>query len=157
MQARKFCQRLERRVRIEDLENAALWGLWLAAGRYDATRSHFITYALARVRGAMVDWLRTSGVLRRGSGRPLLSVPAVSLRGEDVPIPTRHLEADFQDLLNYLCRGLSGRERQFVGYVWVDGLTQSEACHKLGVDSAEMSRGLRYCREHMRTRYKEMR
>ena len=53
-------------VTIDDLVSAGMYGLVDAASRYDPTRAEkFQSYAEARVRGAMIDELRSVGPLSR--------------------------------------------------------------------------------------------
>ncbi len=48
---------------VEDLESAGLVGLVEALDRYDPAAAAFMTYAYLRVRGAIVDYLRSLDVL----------------------------------------------------------------------------------------------
>ena len=64
--ALKLSRSLTRTVDVDDLISAGTIGLIDAASRYDRTRpSGFKSYAAIRIRGAMVDWLRTSDWLPR--------------------------------------------------------------------------------------------
>ncbi len=49
-----------------DLENAGLIGLLQALDNYDPERARFVTHAYRRVRGALIDYLRSIDVLSRG-------------------------------------------------------------------------------------------
>ncbi len=67
--ARALARQLYRRwtpgaVQLDDLESAALDGLWRAARRYDGCRP-FRTYAQHHVRGALLDCLRGADPLSR--------------------------------------------------------------------------------------------
>ncbi len=58
--ARKLHQTLPRHVELEDLVSAGMVGLMEACKRFDARRHvQFKSYAQFRIRGAILDWLRT--------------------------------------------------------------------------------------------------
>jgi RNA polymerase sigma factor for flagellar operon FliA len=58
--ARKLHQTLPRHVELEDLVSAGMVGLMEACTRFDASRHvQFKSYAQFRIRGAILDWLRT--------------------------------------------------------------------------------------------------
>jgi RNA polymerase sigma factor for flagellar operon FliA len=58
--ARKLHQTLPRHVELDDLVSAGMVGLMEACDRFDARRHvQFKSYAQFRIRGAILDWLRT--------------------------------------------------------------------------------------------------
>jgi RNA polymerase sigma factor for flagellar operon FliA len=58
--ARKLHQTLPRHVELDDLVSAGMVGLMEACNRFDAHRHvQFKSYAQFRIRGAILDWLRT--------------------------------------------------------------------------------------------------
>ena len=58
--ARKLHQTLPRHVELDDLISAGMVGLMEACSRFDARRHvQFKSYAQFRIRGAILDWLRT--------------------------------------------------------------------------------------------------
>jgi RNA polymerase sigma factor for flagellar operon FliA len=58
--ARKLHQTLPRHVELDDLVSAGMVGLMEACNRFDARRHvQFKSYAQFRIRGAILDWLRT--------------------------------------------------------------------------------------------------
>ena len=58
--ARKLHQTLPRHVELDDLISAGMVGLLEACNRFDARRHvQFKSYAQFRIRGAILDWLRT--------------------------------------------------------------------------------------------------
>lgn len=58
--ARKVHQTLPRHVELDDLVSAGMVGLMEACNRFDARRHvQFKSYAQFRIRGAILDWLRT--------------------------------------------------------------------------------------------------
>lgn len=55
----------------EDLENVGIVGLLEALDNYDPEKARFITHAYWRIRGALIDYLRSIDVLSRGKRQRL--------------------------------------------------------------------------------------
>lgn len=93
MVAKKLARRLPRGVEVDDLVSAGTLGLLDAASRFEPTRAAtFKGYAEIRIRGAMMDWLRTSdwlprsvraAVRREESSAAVVSIEDVSEEGYD--------------------------------------------------------------------------
>lgn len=82
----------------EDLENVGLLGLLQALNGYDPDRgTPFVSYAYGRIRGALVDYLRSIDALPRERRRRLAEAQrAVDiLRQKKAAEPTDHEVADF--------------------------------------------------------------
>jgi RNA polymerase sigma factor for flagellar operon FliA len=68
--ARRLARKLPRHVDVDDLRSAGMLGLIEAAERFDATRGEkFETFAEFRIRGAMLDDLRSRDSLSRDMRR----------------------------------------------------------------------------------------
>ena len=62
-------------VEIDDIMQAGMMGLLDAAGRYEESQgAQFETYAVQRIRGAMLDWLRETDWLPRGLRKDLRKI-----------------------------------------------------------------------------------
>jgi RNA polymerase sigma factor for flagellar operon FliA len=107
--ARRMARRLPASVRCEDIESAALLGLTEAARRYDDTRSEpFMGFATKRIRGAILDHLRSIDLLTR-RGRRAARLVADTARA--IEAETGHAATD-SDLARRM--GLSEAEFQSV-------------------------------------------
>jgi len=98
--ARRMARRLPASVRCEDIESAALLGLTEAARRYDDTRSEpFMGFATKRIRGAILDHLRSIDLLTR-RGRRAARLVADTARAIDSDLAKRMglSEAEFQSV-----------------------------------------------------------
>ncbi len=83
----------------EDLENAGLLGLLQAIEQYDPSRgTPFASYIYGRVRGAVVDYLRSIDVLSRDSRRKL----AEAQQAFEVLSQTLGEEPSDQDVADYM-------------------------------------------------------
>ena len=70
--AHQMMSRLPYSVQIDDIIQAGMMGLLDAAGRYDEIHgAQFETYATQRIRGAMLDELRSADWLPRGLRRDM--------------------------------------------------------------------------------------
>ncbi len=86
----------------EDLENAGLLGLLQALDNYDPTRGlPFVSYTYARVRGALVDYLRKIDVVSQRRRRHI----AEAQKAQETLRQMLGEEPDEQDVADYL--GLS--------------------------------------------------
>jgi len=89
----------------EDLENAGLLGLLQAIDQYNPERkTPFASYVYGRVRGAIIDYLRSIDVLSRDSRRKVAEVQ----QAIEVLRQTMGAEPSDQDVADYL--GLSLQE-----------------------------------------------
>ncbi len=85
----------------EDLENVGLLGLLQALNGYDPDRgTPFVSYAYGRIRGALVDYLRSIDALPRERRRRLAEAQRAIdiLRQKKAGEPTDHEVADFLDM-----------------------------------------------------------
>ncbi len=92
-------------VTREDLENVGLMGLLQALDSYDPARgTPFVSYAYGRIRGALVDYLRSIDALPRERRRKLAELQ----QAIDTLRQTLGGEPDDQDVADYL--GISLQE-----------------------------------------------
>lgn len=83
----------------DDLENVGLLGLLQALDAYDpAQGTAFVSYCYARVRGALVDYLRKIDVLSQRRRRQIAEVQ----QGIDTLAQAMHAEPQDQDVADYL-------------------------------------------------------
>jgi hypothetical protein len=127
LSARRMARRLPRCVRREEVEAAALCGLWRAALAYDPGRGLlFWTYACWRVRGEVLDALRGDVAVGRSRlhapprRRPL---PA----GLAAPPDPRPALTDLRDRLAPLRRPLGWRGRVLLRLLYDEGMTLPQA------------------------------
>ncbi len=141
--AMKLARRRERRFRLAEgeLVGPALEGLWQSARNYDPARGvAFSTYAMRRVHGAVVDYLRT---VRDDRYRTVALYRPISL---SFRLPSRHREtladslidrrrADPQlaELLAAARQGLSERQQRVVELYYGRGLCDHEIGEVLGL------------------------
>lgn len=137
----------------DDLVSAALEGLCEAARSFDPARGiRFWTHARLRVRGAILDEMRGSGVVRAtrpGASRPAIDsldlaapgepdTPGSRLESGECPVGW---EAEWEDRLRGLVRGLPAKHRGVILTLYGDcrATTMREAGAILGIGQVRVS------------------
>lgn len=164
--ARRAWRLLPRRIPWDDIEAAAMEGLWRAAVKWEPEKGRFLTFMPWKVRSAIGDWMRRQDHAPRlmrqrgeapvqqsldaslfsGNGRANSRYRNVSrgravALGETIPDPrpplVRSLAA--RDLIRRACEFLSPVERQVLLCYWLDGLTLAEIGLSLGLSGSRIS------------------
>lgn len=131
-------------VRPEELENAALVGLWRAARDYNPNLAGFGTIVGPRILWSIRDYLREVCGLRNKFKR----VRAATGFGEDFdrhdPVaerPWQRLQND--DLVKVVLGAVKEAEAEAVRLVYLEGLPNREAASKLGLTRSGLQTRLR--------------
>lgn len=137
----------------EELEAAALVGVWHAWQTFDPRRARWNTHARNQARFACLDYLRENGPVRRsGHARPETNyftgrwgptdpvAQPPEPRGEDLVLPRRYL------------RGLSKVERKILLQRFEQGKSQNEIARAIGVSESRVSQILKATLVHLRDR-----
>ena len=84
----------------EDLENVGIVGVLQALDNYDPEQAHFVTHAYRRIRGALIDYLRSIDVLSRGKRKKIgqVQVATETLRQMLGAEPSDEDVADFMGI-----------------------------------------------------------
>ena len=147
-------------VLLEDLVAAGMLGLWDAIRRKGDTAECFEAYALVRVRGAILDELRTQHWLPR-KARPNPSAAPGEGQGRPRPVVLHFDDVTEGETLSYLnatsydetsvfatfmretlseaVESLPDRERQIVSARYFRGLTQDALAAELSVSEPRIS------------------
>ena len=132
-----------RAIAVEELENAALWGLWRAANRWSGPHG-FPHYAVRYVRGAVLDWLELAR-------RWMTGVKATSSVGQpwpntlyiDVPIPEVDPHADaVRERVESWLRTLPTIAAKVVRLHCLHGLSQADVGRAVGMPTWRVLRTL---------------
>ncbi len=145
---------LPRRYRWAEVHAAALVGLWRAACSFDpALGVPFGAHAWRRMRGAVLDWLRSQQPRSCQRGRcplPVLRPLPVEGRGEggaasglaDPRQPEPGQAREHAEGAAALLRGLSARDAAVARFCWLEGRTQSQAAAQFRLSPARVSQVL---------------
>lgn len=142
---------------FEDLVSMGAMGLIDAASRFEEGRgASFSSWAFTRIRGSMVDGLRSAGLFRRGdvqrhkSGGGVKFEGLRALRSHAVPADeSLELEQEVGQLLAALAQLETDDRRAIEGY-WFDGLQLDELGARFGVGKAQMCRRLKRAEDALR-------
>jgi RNA polymerase sigma factor for flagellar operon FliA len=160
-QAKRMIRRLPASVRADDLTSAGVFGLLAAIDAFDPGRGvKFETYAPLRIRGAMLDELRsTDWVPRLVRSRCEKPIEMLSMHGrsekrgplggdrrslESAVYEDRRIAAPADsmqraDVLRMVTRGLTANERRMVQLYYCDELTMREIGAVLGLSESRVS------------------
>ena len=137
----------------EDLEAAALWGLWRALASYRPERGAALrSWVYLRCRSEVLDWLReTDGTrLRQRPPRPL-SLDELPLEPAPPAVPTH----DAAEYLDELCESLQPSQRRLVMHL-LSGGQQDEYAATIGVSPPRVSQLWAAIRRHCHERRAEL-
>lgn len=131
----------------DDLLQEAEIAYWQAAQRFDPARGcKLSTYAMVRIRGALLDWLRQVDYRQRGSEiEPILLPGDIHAAGNDSPERSALLHlalnkltaAERREILLYYCHGYKLRE---IGTM--TGTTEAAACMRMKRTTTKLRRVL---------------
>ncbi len=136
--AKKYHRRVRHLISRDELNGAALVGLWRAARTFDAGRGvRFTTHAWRNIRGEMCDWLRKIDPATRGQRRggcfpehvrwTAAAAECVGADCDDFRL------VDLRDAVRELRRRLSWRLRLLLRLRCDEGFSVNECAAVLGV------------------------
>lgn len=130
-------------IDIEELKSAAYLGLVEAASRFDQSLGNsFSTFAYPRIFGAIHDYLREQGWMKRGNTDKMLSL--------DTPCSDEELmmlkdtieakpESDAEELFEAVTLKFDAHAKSVLRHYFVDELSMKEVGEKFGVSESRIS------------------
>ncbi len=154
--AKHMAQRLPPSVTIDELTSAGTIGLIKAARRFDSERGlQFATYARHRIRGEMLDYLRSLDPLSRGERRtrrqcaacPEISGGPTCVSLDMVLTEVSTIRADDEPPMDWISRTqlttarhcLSDRENRIIELSFYAGWKNREIARRMGVTEGRIS------------------
>ena len=143
--ARKLRRRLPPMVQVEDLINDGYFGLADAIRLFDPSRSEcFERYAARRIRGAMLDGLRSRAWVPRLIKKPGEPSPGVELREVERPTAAESVcdsvdESDAMEWVRSLVTTLPRQARRVLHLYYYEEHEMKEVAMILGVSEARVS------------------
>lgn len=163
--ARGFARKVPPSVELEDLEQAALIGLWKWCSAHpDSSQPGWRGGLVTRIRGAVIDWLRAEDYLprraRANEGEKLQIIRLEDLSSGDGPgwqdLIGEYEESECDarlDALEALEADMPERERQLVVETFARGRSQKDLALDLGVSEPRVNqllkRATRTMRDHL--------
>lgn len=145
---------LPRFINVEELQSAAYMGLVEAASRFDPSLGiAFSTFAYPRIFGAIHDYLREQGWLRRGGSFNILSLDSKepdedTCLKDTLAAPTKD---DTEECFNVITRGLDTQAQQVLRHYFIDDLSMKEVGDKFGVSESRISQLIKQYKSRLRS------
>jgi RNA polymerase sigma factor (sigma-70 family) len=130
-------------IDIEELKSAAYLGLVEAASRFDQGLGiAFSTFAYPRIFGAIHDYLREQGWMKRGDNSKMLSLDVPSSDGEDCML--RDLveskpDGDVEECFEAITIKLDHQAKQVLRCYFIDEYSMKEVGEKFDVSESRIS------------------
>lgn len=135
---------LPRFIDVEELKSAAYLGLVEAASRFDQSLGiAFSTFAYPRIFGAIHDYLRDQGWMKRGNTAQMLSLDAMCSDGENICALKDLIEAkpneDAEECFEAITLKFDNQARSVLRHYFIDDLSMKEVGEKFGVSESRIS------------------
>lgn len=128
-------------VDVEDLKSAAYLGLVEAASRFDPSFNvAFSTFAYPRIFGAIHDFLREQGWLKRGDLTPVLSLE--SYMDDDKKCLKNNIcskyEGNIKDCFDHITNKLDIQAKSILRYYFIEEYSLKEVGDKIGLSESRV-------------------
>ena len=133
-------------VDVEDLKSAAYLGLVEAASRFDESHGvAFSTYAYPRIFGAIHDFLREQGWLKRNDSRQMHSLDSQMDEGDGTLGDTiaDNEERNEEEFLEVVSNGLDAQAGTILRLYFVEEYSMKEVGDRIGVSESRVSQLLK--------------
>ncbi len=130
-------------IDVEELKSAAYMGLVEAATRFDQELGvAFSTFAYPRIFGAIQDYLREQGWMKRGNKAPMLSLD--STESEDSvclkdTIQAKPQQSNAEDLFEIITLKFDDNAKSVLRHYFIDDCSMKEVGEKFGVSESRIS------------------
>jgi RNA polymerase sigma factor (sigma-70 family) len=141
-------------VDLEELKSAAYLGLVEAASRYNPDLGiKFTTFSYPRIFGAIHDFLREQGWMRRDEPVQMMSLDVPCTDGEDCTLKDT-LEAKegarTEECFEAITIPLDDRERDVLRHYYIDEYSMKEVGDKFGVSESRISQLIKQYKGRLR-------
>lgn len=132
--------RLPKFIELEELQSAAYLGLVQAASRFDASLGiAFSTFAYPRIFGAIHDYLRSQGLVRRGDFSLVVSLDGESDGGSLKESIAAKPESDLEECFEAITAKLDEHAKSVLRRYFIDECSMKEVGDKFGVSESRIS------------------
>lgn len=164
--ANKLAQQAKRTlpkfVDIEDLKSAAYLGLVEAGSRYNAELSvAFSTFAYPRIFGAIRDYLREQGWIRKGDLTPVLSLDLRSKESEEYTLgdlieAKPESESETEESFEVITINLDKKAKQVLRSYFIDENSMKEVGEKFNVSESRISQLIKQYQDRIKENWDEV-
>lgn len=151
---------MPRCIDIEELRSAAYLGLVEAASRYNAALGVcFSTYAYPRISGAITDYLRELGWMKRGGTYNILSLNAPMVEDEGMvlgdTVADKEEKHDQEEILEVISLKMDDQAKAVLRHYFIDELSMKEVGARFGVTEGRISQLIKQYKERIRGEWSE--
>jgi len=145
-------------IDVEDLRSAAYLGLVEAANRYNPDFGVcFSTFAYPRINGAIIDYLRNQGWMKRGGTCRIISLDA-PMSDNDSYVLRDTIEAkeeitDQEEILEVISLKMDNHAKSVLRHYFIDELSMKEVGDKFGVTEGRISQLIKQYKEKIRSNW----
>lgn len=113
-----------------DLTQEGVCGLIKAHKRYDKSKAKFSTFAYTKIRGSIIDYLRT---FKNNSDNTPKVIHISTLSEQEIENIEESIREDPNELFEHLCKGLDKREKEIAYQAFILKNKYSEIASSLGI------------------------
>ncbi len=148
---------LPRFVDVEDLKSAAYLGLVEAASRFDPRKGvAFSTFAYPRIFGAIHDYLREQGWIRKGDLTPVISLDC-SIKDKDGCYLKDTIESknenDTEECFEVISVNLDDYSKNILRYYFIEDYSMKEVGDKIGLSESRVSQLIKNYKSEIKKRW----
>lgn len=148
-------------VDIEELKSAAYLGLVEAASRYNPELGiEFSTFSYQRIWGAIHDYLREQGWMKRGDDTQMMSLdlPYTGGEGEDCTLKDTieaRPENDTEECFEVITLNLDKQAKEVLRNYFIDDYSMKEVGDKFGVSESRISQLIKQYKTRIKGQWTE--
>lgn len=151
---------LPRFVDVEDLKSAAYLGLVEAASRFNPDLGvSFSTFAYPRINGAILDYLRDLGWLKRGESFHILSLDTPAADGENCflsdTVKAKVERDNGEEMLEVVSFDMDEQAKKVLRFYFIDEMSMKEVGEKFGVSEGRVSQLIKQYKNRIRDTWSE--
>ena len=136
-------------VDVEDLKSAAYLGLVEAASRFDSSLGvAFSTFAYPRIFGAIHDYLREQGWMKRGDLTPMISLDSSSEENCVLSDTIEgKVESDIEESFEAITLNLDDQAKSVLRHYFIDDYSMKEVGEKFNVSESRICQLIKLYKE----------
>ena len=146
-------------IDIDELKSAAYLGLVEAASRFDQSLGiAFSTFAYPRIFGAIQDYLREQGWMKRGNKERMLSLDAPCADDETCTLKDAieaKQEDDVEGLFNIITMKFDRQSKAVLKHYFIDEYSMKEVGEKFGVSESRISQLIKQYKRRIQNEWSE--
>lgn len=146
-------------IDLEEIKSAAYMGLVEAASRYKPELGiEFTTFSYPRIWGAIHDYLREQGWMKRGDYQQVISLDAPSAESEDCTLRDTieaKSEGDTEECFEVITLNLDDQAKAVLRYYFIDEYSMKEVGDKFGVSESRISQLIKQYKTKIKSSWQE--